>query len=719
MTVISDIKLLLLGLSALSNQDYFSQIAEIKKQIQNLSNNTPTKEDIKFTTNRIKELAQNGVGVRVTDIDWDAIEVDEKLAEKTITKTNIMGKFDFETMRDNDVDPNVGYIIQKVLDTVASKPYWDIAGYLGKCKGIAMGSASIASCQDEVEKKYSQSQQKSMARKAYVLGIESLKGRLEDKTQVRDVYDELILIGNEMNGAVYSNEDRKILSDLNQQINEKTDAIRTLTRQLEMEAHNDMGWQKRSDTILYLQNKYPQRQIIGNSYFIADKAVMDEYNQLLDQSNQFKAGRFMASLENNPSKLAWISLGEKFWAITGNTSRSFVNEVNDAIRKKYSDWGLVIPKEVIDPQTGKVKLKTKSTFEVQVADTIERISDKQVAIQSPDDLINIFGLRDVGAGSWSNKKKDELQWHMQKCGEAMIDLSDIIGIDPKLLGFDGRLTLTFGVGDKKNVRAHYHPVSKSINMSKMKGGGSFGHEWWHAIDNILVSVINGNAAPMGEFLSKTPAFAERNPKLADAFRFLNVVLTQNNDNQPLNVKILDAHVKEAVNAFENPNPDDPYAKTVIGFGNQDDALAYLNEQDNNVTSYQALIQIQTWKQYVVLYYNQDKIGQTVTLPIGYGMSEFRANAIKLDGGKVKYWASVHELAARAFAHYLDKKLIDKGQKSGYLTYATNGDAFPSGKESERIIKAFDNIFNIIREEKILENAVANKALMDSIFGFSV
>ena len=719
MTVISDIKLLLLGLSALSNQDYFSQIAEIKKQIQNLSNNTPTKEDIKFTTNRIKELAQNGVGVRVTDIDWDAIEVDEKLAEKTITKTNIMGKFDFETMRDNDVDPNVGYIIQKVLDTVSSKPYWDIAGYLGKCKGIAMGSASIASCQAEVEKKYSQSQQKSMARKAYVLGIESLKGRLEDKTQVRDVYDELILIGNEMNGAVYSNEDRKILSDLDQQINEKTDAIRTLTRQLEMEAHNDMGWQKRSDTILYLQNKYPQRQIIGNSYFIADKAVMDEYNQLLDQSNQFKAGRFMASLENNPSKLAWISLGEKFWAITGNTSRSFVNEVNDAIRKKYSDWGLVIPKEVIDPQTGKVKLKTKSTFEVQVADTIERISDKQVAIQSPDDLINIFGLRDVGAGSWSNKKKDELQWHMQKCGEAMIDLSDIIGIDPKLLGFDGRLTLTFGVGDKKNVRAHYHPVSKSINMSKMKGGGSFGHEWWHAIDNILVSVLNKKEMNTRDFLSSTPQLARNNDRLTDAFLFLNVVLTQNSNSHPLAVKILDAHVKEAINAFENPDANNPYAKTVIGFGNQEDALAYLDEQDRSAVGYQAISQILTWKHYVVLYYNQDKIDQTITLPIGYGMSEFRANAIKLDGGKVKYWASVHELAARAFAHYLDKKLIDKGQKSGYLTYATTGDAFPSGKESERIIKAFDNIFNIIREEKILESAIADKALMDSIFGFSV
>lgn len=721
MNTISNIKLLLAGLPALPNKSYFSQLAEIKTMMQNLANQpaAPTKEDIDFTTRRIKELAQSGAGVRVTDIDWDVLESNESIAEKTITKANIMGNFDFQAMRDNDVDPNVGYIIQKILNTVASKPYWDIAGYLGACKTTGLPNDSIASCQQAVHQKYSTSEQVKMARKAYVLGIESLKSRLESKTKVMDVYEELMEIGREMNGLMYASEDYKTLSDITRQINDKFEVIKSLGRQLETETHSAIGWKNRSETLAYLQEKYPQRQIVGSGYFIADKPIVDEYNQLLEQSNQLKATRFMESLENNPSKLAWISLGEKFWAIAGNTSRPFVKEVNEALRKKYSDWGLVIPKEVIDPKTGKAKLITKSTFEVQVADTIERVSDKQVTIQSQDDLINMFGLRDVGAGSWSNKKKDELQWHLQKCGEAMVDLGDIIGIDPKLLGFDGRLMLTFGIGDRKNVRAHYASSTRTINMSKMKGGGSFGHEWWHAIDNILVSVINGNAAPMGEFLSKTPAFAERNPKLADAFRFLNVVLTQNNDNQPLNVKILDAHVKEAVNAFENPNPDDPYAKTVIGFGNQEDALAYLDEQDGIAVGYQSLLQIQTWKQYVVLYYNQDKIGQTVTLPIGYGMSQFRANAINLDGGKVKYWASVHELAARAFAHYLDKKLIDKGQKSGYLTYATNGDAFPSGKESERIIKAFDNIFNIIREEKILENAVANKALMDSIFGFSV
>lgn len=721
MSTISDIKLLLAGLPAQTNKHYFSQLAEIKKMMQDLANQpaAPTKEDIDFTTKRIKELAQSGTGVRVTDIDWDALESNESIAEKTITKANIMGEFDFETMRDNDVDPNVGYIIQKILSTVANKPYWDIAGYLGTCKTTGLPNDSIASCQQAIHQKYSASEQVKMARKAYVLGVESLKSRLESKTRVMDVYEELMEIGREMNGLMYASEDYKNLNDITQQINDKFDVIKGMTRQLETETHSAIGWKNRSETLAYLQEKYPERQIVGNSYFIADKSIIDEYSQLLNQSNQLKATRFMESLENNPSKLAWISLGEKFWAVAGNTSRPFVKEVNEALRKKYSDWGLVIPKEVIDPKTGKTRLKTKSTFEVQVADTIERISDKQVAIQSQDDLINMFGLRDVGAGSWSNKKKDELQWHMQKCGEAMVDLGDIIGIDPKLLGFDGRLMLTFGIGDRKNVRAHYASSTKTINLSKMNGGGSFGHEWWHAIDNILVSVLNKKEMNTRDFLSSTPQLAGNNDRLVDAFRFLNVVLTQTSNSHPLAIKILDAHVKEAINAFENPDANNPYAKTVIGFGNQEDALAYLGEQEREATGYQSLLQIQTWKQYVVLYYNQDKIGQTVTLPIGYGMSQFRANAIKLDGGKVKYWASVHELAARAFAHYLDKKLIDKGQKSGYLTYATTGDAFPSGNESERIIKAFDNIFNIIREEKIIESAIADKALMDSIFGFSM
>ena len=216
MNTISSIKLLLAGLPALPNKSYFSQLAEIKTMMQNLATqpSAPTKEDIDFTTKRIKKLAQSGAGVRVTDIDWDALEFNESIAEKTITKANIMGNFDFETMRDNDVDPNVGYVIQKILNAVASKPYWDIAGYLGTCKTTGLSNDSIASCQQAVHQKYSTSEQVKMARKAYVLGVESLKSRLESKTKVMDVYEELMEIGRELNGLMYASEDFDILTYL-------------------------------------------------------------------------------------------------------------------------------------------------------------------------------------------------------------------------------------------------------------------------------------------------------------------------------------------------------------------------------------------------------------------------------------------------------------------------------------------------------------------------
>ena len=53
-----------------------------------------------------------------------------------------------------------------------------------------------------------------MARKAYVLGVESLKSRLESKTKVMDVYEELMEIGREMNGLMYASEDFDFLPSL-------------------------------------------------------------------------------------------------------------------------------------------------------------------------------------------------------------------------------------------------------------------------------------------------------------------------------------------------------------------------------------------------------------------------------------------------------------------------------------------------------------------------
>ena len=90
----------------------------------------------------------------------------------------------------------------------------------------------------------------------------------------------------------------------------------------------------------------------------------------------------------------------------------------------------------------------------------------------------------------------------------MFDLSDMIGIDHKALGFNGRLAMAFGARGRGGALAHYEPVQRVINLTKMRGGGSLGHEWFHAIDNILGEVLgNEEAVGASKFLTENPSLA--------------------------------------------------------------------------------------------------------------------------------------------------------------------------------------------------------------------
>lgn len=52
----------------------------------------------------------------------------------------------------------------------------------------------------------------------------------------------------------------------------------------------------------------------------------------------------------------------------------------------------------------------------------------------------------------------------------------------------GTLGLAFGARGRGGVHpalAHYEPYKTVINLTKSKGAGSLGHEWFHALDNAL------------------------------------------------------------------------------------------------------------------------------------------------------------------------------------------------------------------------------------------
>lgn len=134
----------------------------------------------------------------------------------------------------------------------------------------------------------------------------------------------------------------------------------------------------------------------------------------------------------------------------------------------------------------------------------------------------------------------------------------------------------------------------------------------------------------------------------------------------------------------------------------------------------------------VAYFHKGELGPketaTVVLKTGELRSSYARESSILDGNVFgKYWSSIPEMSARAFQSYLEDKLASQGRKNDYLSvYADNkfhvdplfGEMkpYPEGEERTQINAAFDALFEVIRNEKVFENAVNNQALMDSIFG---
>lgn len=100
-------------------------------------------------------------------------------------------------------------------------------------------------------------------------------------------------------------------------------------------------------------------------------------------------------------------------------------------------------------------------------------------------FIKTFGFRGVEFGNWNNQV--ERQRVMNHAYDALRDLAEVTGLDPKAMSLEGKLGLAFGARGHglSGARAHYERDFAAINLTKMKGAGSLAHEWMHALDHFL------------------------------------------------------------------------------------------------------------------------------------------------------------------------------------------------------------------------------------------
>lgn len=114
------------------------------------------------------------------------------------------------------------------------------------------------------------------------------------------------------------------------------------------------------------------------------------------------------------------------------------------------------------------------------------------------DFINTFGFFPGGIdfGNWVNQT--ERAAHLNAVYDAMYDLADLSGINPKMLGLGQKLKLAIGAqGRGGKTAAHYISKLNEINLTKTKGDGSLGHEWQHGLDWNLQQTPNGKLLMQG------------------------------------------------------------------------------------------------------------------------------------------------------------------------------------------------------------------------------
>lgn len=103
-------------------------------------------------------------------------------------------------------------------------------------------------------------------------------------------------------------------------------------------------------------------------------------------------------------------------------------------------------------------------------------------------FLETFGFRAIEYGTWL--PQGERQVVINHAFDALMDLSEVVGLPPKAMSLGGTLAVAFGArgrGGKEAAAAHYERALKVMNYTRLNGAGCVAHEWGHALDDWLTN----------------------------------------------------------------------------------------------------------------------------------------------------------------------------------------------------------------------------------------
>ena len=337
------------------------------------------------------------------------------------------------------------------------------------------------------------------------------------------------------------------------------------------------------------------------------------------------------------------------------------------------------------------------------------------------DYLDAFAFRGGEFGNWMTQNDRRASLNMGF--DALKDLAAVLQISEKDISYQGTLSIAFGARGSGNAAAHYEPLRKVINLTKMHGAGSLAHEWWHGLDDYL-GVKMGAKGFLSEHshlyepfkkLIETMKYKPETPEQAAARTEAQVERTRKNAASWLDSAVL-APLKRVANDEMHM---EAYAvlreEFLLGVPG---SVEQLNDFKKSVTG---RVIPKSERDRLEIFERMLSGMQTQEPPqIGRVETDFYKNSIRMgkecekDGG---YWESNTEMTARAFACYIKDKLAPEisdylaGHADSAATFATGKDgeieilkAFPEGEERKAINAVFDEVFADLKREHFLTHS---------------
>lgn len=367
-----------------------------------------------------------------------------------------------------------------------------------------------------------------------------------------------------------------------------------------------------------------------------------------------------------------------------------------------------------------------------------------------DDYLTTFGFKGGEFGNWVADK--ERQTCLNYGYDALMDLSDALGISRSGISLDGTLSIAFGSrgkGGSAAAAAHYEPLRKVINLTKMHGAGSLAHEWWHALDDYVARRLKITSGFTTEEIAKSYKTKEGKTyaafkKLVDVMKYRTETSAEAEKRQE-QIRARDlARVKYNLNNWfkwfeEGANSDNlnhyglkkkptdtdvkKYNDIVSAMVESGD-IKYVSELDElHKSVYGRQIPRGGGRfasEYDIFSVVVNSLKTNSETKLGKNITDFYSDSRKMDEVCAKYghdyWESEIEMSARAFACYISdvtSKGNDylSGHSDNMSSVDNNGNtiyAYPRGDERVTINSAFDELFAALKDDSIMQTDNSSK-----------